>query len=121
MPEIFRRITYTIFFILVGPFIYLAERVKSLFMFLTNNSVRSFIKLYLKINIGVFVLFAVLGLSFYIDGIHHKSTIPTLMSNLRIEVVLITLFVSASIYYSKKFSSMPYKKGVKNGSYTKKK
>lgn len=120
MPELLRRIFYTVYFVFVGPFVYLFGRLKAAFMFITNKSVRDFARVYFKVNVWLFALFVFLGLSFYIDGLHQKSMIPTLMSNLRIEIILITLFVSASIYYSRKYFNMPYKKGVKNGSYTKK-
>ena len=121
MPEILRRIFYTVYFVLVGPFVYLFGRLKAVFMLITNKSVRDFARVYLKVNIWLFSLFVFLGLSFYMDGLHQKSMIPTLISNLRIEVILITLFASVSIYYSRKYFNTPYKKGVKNGSYTKKK
>ncbi|MEN1783435.1 hypothetical protein, partial [Pseudomonas aeruginosa] len=92
-----------VFFLVVSPFILLSSRLKQLFFKLTNKSVREFAGIYLKVNAWLFLLFVVLGLSFYFDGLHQKSLLPTLLSNLRIEVILITLFISASIYYSRKY------------------
>jgi hypothetical protein len=121
LPEFLRKVIYAVFFLVVSPFILLSSRLKQLFFKLTNKTVREFAGIYLKVNAWLFLLFVILGLSFYFDGLHQKSLLPTLLSNLRIEVILIALFISSSIYYSRKYFNMPYSKGVSNGSYTKKK
>lgn len=121
LPVFLRKFLYAIYFAVFHKLVVQKQtQVKK-----NASGFKAFSLTLLKINLVGFVIFAIAGLAFYLDGVHQSSALISLTSNFRVEFILISFMLASCIHYSKRHFKLNIQdtkshKGGKYVSYNKK-